>query len=785
MTSLRRYIPIAAVGALLSLGLVLSGCDSNAPTEDGDLVESQDLNVAERIDVQGDLGTLKSALQDAKLLDSLRNEGTQFTVFAPALDDVNANAMKDLGIFNDVLQYHVVAGQALSSGDLSGTVETLSGDQLEFGDGTVNGAPIVETDLPASNGVVHRVGRTLLENQTVRARLAVTSETQTYNDALVANENDDPSLEVDYSGDGITVFAPNESAWIEWDDSGSGPIGDGLFNTPGLLSDLLEYHMIDEELTAADLQSIASGAGAVETMAGDSLDVSTTSNGAVTIDDARVVTPDLEGTNGIVHILGARPSPAFYSVLGAPIDILEGVPTRQIMTVEDRVNNSVFTIFSSLGALFSSAPLGDPTASFTAIIPTNGAFNAAGFNTDNLFNGFDDSNPYIPANASFFAGRKVFDGHLIQGSVLSSDDLVDNGTTTYTTVNGNPLPVQVDGDSISVTGEYSVTSTDLEVNNGVIHYISDGLIQTQLLVPERVLFSSPLSTAANGIYETGRAGSPFSPGVLNQSDRTFFAPTDDAFSALPSGVPKTLLRKETTLLGKILDYHILTSSESAEDLAAAGEGATFTTRQGQDIEITATGPPLEINGVPVQQADSASNGFLHTIGGVLLPDAASAFNLVESSILNGYLQFRTALEVTSNRSDVESGNGFTVVTPTDGAFQAFLDNLGASDLRSLRPEEESALDTRLLLHVATRELSAEDIQSQLAGPGDVFTVETLLSQATGVAGDQLAFSIRGGSLVVGSLRAQQDPDRSLTPISQANIEAENGFAHGIETILER
>mgnify|MGYP006278724191 CR=1 FL=1 len=813
MTSLRRYFPIATVGALLSLGLIfmLSGCDSSAPTDDGELVESGDLNVAERIDVQDGLGTLKTALGDAGLLDSLRNENAQFTVFAPSLGDVNTSAMKNLDVFSDVIQYHVVKGQSISSGNLPDEATTMSGETLQFGDGTVNGATIVEADLPATNGVVHRVSRTLLENQSVRTRLAVSGATQTYNQAIVANENDDPNQRVDYSGSGITVFAPTENAWIEWDTGGSNPFfTDGFFERdPTLIQDLLNYHMVDEELTASDLTQIANGRAAIETMTGDSLQVSTTENGAVTIDDARVTTANLEATNGLVHHLGARPSPSFYSVLGGPVDILEGVPTHQVMTVNDRVSNNLFTInsffalqssvFASQVGLAPPVPLDNTGASFTAIVPTNGAFSAAGFNTNNLINGLQGGNPNISQQPSLLAGSSLFRGHLIQGQSLSSDELAEeinnaNGSKTYGTVNGNNLRIETFGsnsDSLRINGRLEVTTTNLETNNGYIHYVSGGLIQSHLTVPERVMFSSPLSSVAKGIYEIGLDAPLAGPG------RTLFAPIDDAFSALPDGVPRSLLRDESEpggLYEKILSYHAIASSESATDLQNAGEGTSFPTLQGQDITVASTGPPIEIQGngnanpVPVQQADSASNGFVHSIEGILLPDPSRAFNVVESAILNGFLKFRTALDVTGGRSTVESEDGITVVAPTEGAFQAYLEGTDASSLETLTSDEEDNLSERLQMHVALRDLSEDDIRNQLAGPGDVFIVETLFSEnpPTPVFNPddyQLAFSLSEGNIVVQPAGAVGDDLYSPVPISQTNIQANNGTVHGLEAVL--
>lgn len=111
---------------------------------------------------------------------------------------------------------------------------------------------------------------------------------------------------------------------------------------------------------------------------------------------------------------------------------------------------------------------------------------------------------------------------------------------------------------------------------------------------------------------------------------TVFAPTNDAFGALPEGTVETLVMPENkdTLTG-ILTYHVLAGTYTAADLVAAASAnngsATMATVQGGSLTMTLNGDMLTIvdandNVANVTIADvMQSNGVIHVIDTVLLP----------------------------------------------------------------------------------------------------------------------------------------------------------------------
>lgn len=106
---------------------------------------------------------------------------------------------------------------------------------------------------------------------------------------------------------------------------------------------------------------------------------------------------------------------------------------------------------------------------------------------------------------------------------------------------------------------------------------------------------------------------------------TVFAPTDDAFAALPEGTVEALLEDPTGDLASILTYHVVAGEVMAADVADLdGEevttvnGATFTVNVADDgsVSITDAGG----NEIAVVQTDiTTSNGVIHVIDGVLMP----------------------------------------------------------------------------------------------------------------------------------------------------------------------
>jgi uncharacterized surface protein with fasciclin (FAS1) repeats len=124
------------------------------------------------------LSTLVTAVTEADLVDTLNGEGP-FTIFAPAnaafeaipADTLNA-VLADQAQLTDILTYHVIAGEMMSSQDLidAGSAETVQGGELTFseegGSLMVNdSATGVCIDVPTANATVHIIDTVLMPSE--------------------------------------------------------------------------------------------------------------------------------------------------------------------------------------------------------------------------------------------------------------------------------------------------------------------------------------------------------------------------------------------------------------------------------------------------------------------------------------------------------------------------------------------------------------------------------------------------------------------------------------------
>ncbi len=120
----------------------------------------------------GQFKTLATALQAAGLVDTLKGPGP-FTVFAPTdaafakIPKADLDALlKDKAKLTAVLTYHVVPGRVLAKDVKAGPVKTVQGSSLtvktDGGKVTVDNATVTQTDIVASNGVIHVIESVLL-----------------------------------------------------------------------------------------------------------------------------------------------------------------------------------------------------------------------------------------------------------------------------------------------------------------------------------------------------------------------------------------------------------------------------------------------------------------------------------------------------------------------------------------------------------------------------------------------------------------------------------------------
>ncbi len=129
-----------------------------------------------------------------------------------------------------------------------------------------------------------------------------------------------------------------------------------------------------------------------------------------------------------------------------------------------------------------------------------------------------------------------------------------------------------------------------------------------LAVGNESLFSLVAAVKAAGLVETLQGEGPF----------TVFAPTKEAFAALPKGTLEDLLKPENKAkLTAILTYHVVGAKVLSTDLS---DGQTAGTVNGKNITVKLADGKAMINDAAVVAADvMASNGVVHVIDKVILP----------------------------------------------------------------------------------------------------------------------------------------------------------------------
>ncbi len=242
---------------------------------------------------------------------------------------------------------------------------------------------------------------------------------------------------------------------------------------------------------------------------------------------------------------------------------------------------------------------------------------------------------------------------------------------------------------------------------------------------------------------------------------TVFAPTEEAFAALPEGTLDALLADPEALAG-ILTYHVLGSEvgvSAALDLAPT----TVETLNGVDVALTKRDDDyLYVNLSKVVDYDiEASNGVIHVVDSVLLPPDLTPSTMTIAEIASSNDDFETLVAAATAANLVATLNdpdaSLTVFAPTDAAFEA----LGDATLNYLLNNLD-VLESTLLYHVvAGAELSSIDA---IAAAGS----------AVGMAnGDEATISLGDSGLMIESAN-----------IVVTDIVASNGIIHVIDSVLE-
>merc|ERR1719215_842926 len=143
-------------------------------------------------------------------------------------------------------------------------------------------------------------------------------------------------------------------------------------------------------------------------------------------------------------------------------------------------------------------------------------------------------------------------------------------------------------------------------------------------IPSTAIAAGSFNTLVAALSATDLVGALSEP----NGPFTVFAPTDEAFDALPDGLVTCLLEPDNKgALTSILTYHVVSGQVLSTDLE---DGMTATTLQGEDVTVDLTDGVM-INDSEVVMADvMTSNGVIHVIDAVLVPPSIDVAAFLET-----------------------------------------------------------------------------------------------------------------------------------------------------------
>lgn len=385
----------------------------------------------------------------------------------------------------------------------------------------------------------------------------------------------------------FTVFAPTDEAFAVLGEAAI----NALLADIDTLSDILLYHVIAGQ--AVDGETATGLAGSTVEMANGDMVAITVRDGNLFINDAQVVTADIEASNGIIHVIDA--------VLLPPADV-EAPGTITEVAV---ANGSFTTLVAALQATGLDSVLADETMLYTVFAPTDAAFEALGEDTINA----------LLADLDTLSDILLY--HVVPGAAVDAVTALSLAGTDVTMANGSDTSLSlVDGELY--INQAKVIVTDVAASNGVIHVI-DAVITppSEELgnIAEVAIAAGSFKTLVAALQATG-----LDAVVADESAIfTVFAPTDEAFAALGQETIDALLADPDTLKD-ILLYHVIADASVEAETAISLAGSMVEMANGDTVMLSLSDGKLFINDAEVVATDvEASNGIIHVINKVILP----------------------------------------------------------------------------------------------------------------------------------------------------------------------
>ncbi|KAG7519030.1 transforming growth factor-beta-induced protein ig-h3 [Solea senegalensis] len=423
---------------------------------------------------------------------------------------------------------------------------------------TVNCARLIKPDQHATNGIVHVVDRVITAiSNNVNTFIDVDEDLETLRTAIAA-----AGLTTMLESEGqFTIFAPTNEAFEKMPQQTLNRI----LGDPVALRDLLNYHILKQMRCA---ESIVSGTP-METLQGTVLEVGCDGDHMTLNGKAIVTKTDQLGTNGVVHYINELLVPDSAKTL---LELAEG--------------SSVSTATRLFVQAGLSPQLGGSEA-LTLLVPLNEAFK-----------GDVSMSPDM---------KKLMTNHVLKER-LSSKSLYDG--QKLDTLGGISLRVFVYRNNLCIEN-VCIAAHDKTGRFATMFTVDKVLAPPTGTIMDVLKADDRFSLLVGAIQTAGMTELLHQQGAL-----TFFAPTNDAFNALPRPELNQLLRDQQQLLAVLM-------SHVGEGVLVSG-GVSSHTRvkplQGGKLELGVRNYTVYVNKIPVTDADlMATNGVVHAVDNIVKP----------------------------------------------------------------------------------------------------------------------------------------------------------------------
>lgn len=529
------------------------------------------VNIYNTLGVVG-ASTTKMYTERAKLKEEIEGPGS-FTFFAPSnqawaalpteiLDALVSNVNIEL---LNALHYHMV-NRRLTSEELrhGSSFPSMYQDSHvhihHYSNGvvTVNCARLIKPDQHATNGIVHVVDRVITAiSNNMQSIIDVDDDLETLRTAFAA-----AGLTTLLENEGqYTIFAPTNEAFEKIPQETLNRI----LGDPIALRDLLNYHILKHMQCA---ESIVTGTP-METLQGTMLEVGCDGDQMTLNGKAIITKKDQLGTNGVIHYISELLIPDSAKTL---LELAEGssVSTATKLFIEAGLTSHL-----------------TGSEALTMLAPLNEGFKGSVAMTADM--------------------RKLMTNHMVKQQ-LSSKSLYHG--QELETLGGLRLRVFVYRNNLCIENA-CIAAHDKTGRFASLFTVDKVLTPPMGTVMDILKADDRFSLLVGAIQTAGMTE------LLNQQGAlTFFAPTNDAFSALPQAELNKLMRNPQEL-SVVLKLHL---GEGLLVSGGVGSHTRLQPLQGDKLELGVRNYTVFVNKIPVADADlMATNGVVHAVNSIIKP----------------------------------------------------------------------------------------------------------------------------------------------------------------------